>query len=62
MADKPYFIMTVECHHCKTMQKVHIDTSAGGTQMGIQTVLCISCNNHFRVMVPARIAAGPFPV
>jgi hypothetical protein len=62
MANARYLIMTVQCQHCKTKQKVHIDTSAGGTQMGIQTVPCISCRNHFKVTVPDKILRGPFPV
>jgi hypothetical protein len=33
MADERYVVMTVECQHCKTKQKVHIDASAGGAQV-----------------------------
>jgi hypothetical protein len=62
MADEHYVVMTVECQHCKTKQKVHIAASIGGAQMHNQTIPCINCPNHFRVTVPARIVDGPFPL
>jgi hypothetical protein len=62
MADERYVVMTVECQHCKIKQKVHIAASTDGAQMGSQTMSCINCPNHFKVMVPARIVGGPFPV
>ena len=62
MADERYVVMTVECEHCKTRQKVHVAASTGGVQTGGQTIRCISCDNHFWVTVPARIVAGPFPM
>ena len=61
MADQLYVVMTVECQHCKTKQKVHIAASAGGAQMSNQTIQCINCNNYFWVTVPAKIVGGPFP-
>jgi hypothetical protein len=61
MADEHYIVMTVECEHCKTKQKVHVAAQTGVGQMGDQTIPCINCPNHFRVTVPARIVGGPFP-
>ena len=43
MADKPYVVMTVECQHCKTKQKVHVAARTGFAQMGDQTIQCIMC-------------------
>jgi hypothetical protein len=62
MPDERYVVMTVECQHCKTKQKVHVATSTGGPQMGDQTIQSIGCNKGFRVTVAARIVAGPFPI
>ena len=61
MADERYVVMTVECQHCKTKQKLHVAARTGFVQMGDQTILCIRCNNHFKVTVPDRIIDGPFP-
>jgi hypothetical protein len=61
MADERYVVMTVECQNYKTKQNVHVVASTGGAQTGDQTIPCISCPNHFRVTIHARIAAGPFP-
>jgi hypothetical protein len=61
MADERYVVMTVECEHCRTKQKVHISAHAGGSQKREQTIICIRCNNHFRVTVPDQIIDGPFP-
>ena len=62
MADERYVVMTVECQHCKTNQKVHVAASTDGAQVGNQTIQCINCNNHFKVTIPDRIVGGPFPV
>jgi hypothetical protein len=62
MADEHYIVMTVDCQHCKTKQKVHVAAQTGVGQMGNQTILCISCNKHFKVTVPDKILRGPFPV
>jgi hypothetical protein len=61
MADERYVVMTVECRHCKTKQKVHIAAHPGPAQMGDQTIRCIRCDNHFKVTVSDRIVGGPFP-
>jgi hypothetical protein len=34
MADEHFVVMTVECQHCKTKQKVHIAASTDGAQVG----------------------------
>ncbi len=61
MADERFVVMTVECQHCKTKQKVHVAARTGFALKGDQTIPCINCNKHFRVKVPARIVDGPFP-
>jgi len=61
MADEHYIVMTVDCQHCKTKQKVHVAAGTGGAQMDNQAIICISCNKNFRVTVPDKILRGPFP-
>ena len=61
MAGERYVIMTVECTHCKTKQKVHVNARPGFAQMSDQSIPCIRCNQHFVVRVPDKILAGPFP-
>ena len=61
MAGERYVIVTVECTHCNTKQKVHVNAHAGATQMANQSIKCISCAHHFIVTVPDEIVAGPFP-
>lgn len=61
MADERYVVMTVECQHCKTKQKVHVAARIGIAQTGDQTIQCIWCNNRFKVTVPDKILGGPFP-
>jgi hypothetical protein len=61
MANEHYIVMTVECQHCKTKQKVHVAAQTGVVQMVHQAITCISCNKNFRVMVPDKILRGPFP-
>ena len=62
MTDEHYVVITVECQHCKTKQKVHVAASSGGAQMGEQTIQCIKCEKDFDVMVPDKFVRGPFPV
>jgi transcription elongation factor Elf1 len=52
MPDERYVVMTVECQHCATMQKVHVADRTGVGQMGNQTIWCINCEKEFDVMVP----------
>jgi hypothetical protein len=61
MGDERYVVMTVECSHCKTKQKVHIHARTGASQMGNEIVVCIQCENPFKVMLPDKIIRGPFP-
>jgi hypothetical protein len=61
MADERYVVMTVECQHCKTKQKVHVAARTGFAQLGSQTIPCTKCKKDFDVMVPDRIVGGPFP-
>ena len=60
MADKPYVVMTVECQHCKTKQKVHVATPAGLALTGGQTIQCIKCDIQFKVSFSGKIIRGPF--
>jgi hypothetical protein len=53
--------MTVECARCKTKQKIHIANRTEVAQTGNETVLCINCNNPFKVKVPDKLIRGPFP-
>jgi len=53
--------MTVECTHCKTKQKVHVNARPGFAQMSDQSIPCIGCNQHFVVMLPDKIVSGPSP-
>jgi hypothetical protein len=56
-----YVPMPVTCTSCNEKQIVHIAATTGFSQMGDQEVECLKCKDVFRVMVPARIIAGPFP-
>ena len=61
MADEHYIVVTVECSRCKTKQKVHVNSPAGVPPMlGGQIVLCIKCDNTFKVTISDRIIRGPF--
>ncbi len=53
MADERFVVMTVECQHCNTKQKVRIAASTDGAQVGNQMIQYINCNNHFKGTVPA---------
>ena len=62
MTDDRYVVMTVECSRCKTKQKVHVNTRPGlPPKVGDQTVVCLQCDNSFKVMLPDKIIRGPFP-
>ena len=57
-----YIVMSVNCIHCSTKQRIHVVTRPK-TSVPIkeQTIQCIKCDNYFDVMVPERIIHGPFP-
>jgi hypothetical protein len=57
-----FVVMTVECTHCRTKQKVHIVARTGASQMGDQFIFCIDCERQFRVLLPDKIVGGPFPL
>lgn len=61
MTNTRYVVMTVECPHCKTKQKIHIAFSTGGAQENDETIQCINCNGRFDVTVPDELIRGPFP-
>ena len=58
--DEPYVVMTVECIHCKTKQKVHVAVHVGPGSMPNHSVACIQCNRHFVVTIPDKVLRGPF--
>lgn len=60
-SDEPYIVMTVECTHCKTKQKVHVAVHVGPGSMPNQSLACIQCNRHFVVTIPDKVLRGPFP-
>ena len=62
MANERYVVMTVECSQCKANQKVHVSTSTGGAQLGIQIIRCINRNKRFNLTVTDRVISGPFPM
>ena len=62
MADERYVVVTVECQHCKTKQKVHVAVGTGFALMGDQSIPCLNCNKYFKVTVSDKIIRGPFPV
>jgi len=61
MAGERYVIMTIECTHCKTKQKLHVNAHSGAAQMANHSIKCISCAQHFIVTMPDEIVGGPFP-
>jgi len=62
MMDTDYVVMTVKCPRCKTKQKVHVAVSTrNNTKIGQQTILCIQCDNSFKVTLPDKIIRGPLP-
>ena len=61
MLGERYVVMTVECPHCKTKQKVHVAARAGFGQMGDETIQCLNCTHRFNVTLPDKVIRGPFP-
>jgi hypothetical protein len=61
MSNQLYIVKTVECTRCRTKQKIHVAARPGPTVMGDPRISCIKCDLHFKVSVPDRIVAGPFP-
>jgi len=61
MADKPYIVMTVECQHCKTKQKVHVCRPYWIRTDGRPDDSVHQVHNYSKVTVPDRIVGGPFP-
>jgi len=57
-----YVVVTVECPHCKTVQKFHVDAQPKPAVMAEQSIRCLNCNGHFKPNVPNKIIRGPFPV
>ena len=52
-------VVMVQCPRCKAEQEVHV--ARGGGQKSDEMVRCLDCNNSFKVALPNRIVAGPFP-
>lgn len=61
MLGERYVVMTVECSHCKTKQKVHVAIHTGPTQMADESIQCLDCDKFFRAKLPDKIIDGPFP-
>lgn len=61
MADERFIIVTVECSHCKTKQKVHVAVRTVATQMADESIQCLDCDKFFKAKLPDKIVDGPFP-
>ena len=61
MHGERYVAITVECWHCKSKQKIHVDVRAEPTEIVEETILCINCDKYFKVSVTDKIIRGPFP-
>jgi ribosomal protein S27E len=55
-----YVVMTVSCEHCQQEQIVHVQVGTGTWSTAHQSVECLGCGQHFEVMLPDAIIAGPF--
>lgn len=51
--------VTIECPHCKVVQKVHVGRTAAAKKQR-QYVSCINCHGEFDVSVADKIVGGPF--
>jgi hypothetical protein len=56
-----FVVMTTECPHCKTRQKLHVAVNLGPAHLPNQYVFCINCDSEFEVALPDKIVGGPFP-
>ena len=56
-----FMVMTIECPHCKTKQKVHVAAGVRTGRMPTQYVFCIDCDSEFPVRASSKIVGGPFP-
>jgi hypothetical protein len=61
MLGERYVVVTVECSHCETKQKVHVALSGGATQMADERIQCLQCDKYFKFLLPDKILRGPFP-
>lgn len=61
MASSHYVVVSVECPRCKTRQKLHVAAWTESARLESDRVPCINCGEHFKVMLPEKIVAGPFP-
>jgi len=61
MLGERYQIVTVECSHYKTKQKVHVAVRGVATQMAHEPIQCLRCDKHFKFLLPDKILRGPFP-
>ena len=60
MHGERYVAITVECWHCKSNQKIHVDVRAEPTEMVDETILRINCDKYFKVSVTDKIIREPF--
>lgn len=56
-----YVRITVTCSECQAKQDVHVRPRISSSQVGWQSVRCLTCDAPFRVLVPDEIIDGPFP-
>lgn len=61
LGDEHYLIMRVQCPHCKTRQKIHVEAYPKPTVVTEETIRCLNCNDYFMPNVPNKIIRGPFP-
>ena len=61
MLGERYVVMTVECPHCKTKQKVHVAVRTVATQVADESIRCLDCDKLFKAKLPDKIVDGPFP-
>jgi hypothetical protein len=57
-----FFVIPLECPHCKVKQAVHVAAKPSVVQMGDQMIACVECKRYFDVIGPNRIISGPFEV
>jgi hypothetical protein len=55
-----YVVMTVSCGSCQQEQLVHVQVGTWTWSMAHQSLECLRCGQHFEVMLPDAIIAGPF--
>lgn len=55
-----HILRTITCTHCQEKQTVRTLVQPGVRFIRPQTVKCVSCENHFEVVLPDEIVGGPY--